>query len=183
MEDLVDDAGEVLDAVIERVADGPAPQVGQAQAQHKSQNHGGQGVQQRGDGQAEVAVQGVAGGGGNLLQGPLAHEAGEQGGGHQVGGGAENQGGSVGQSHRDEQQLARAALQIGNAHGDVGQDHQGNDELKERAEDAGGGDDDPAEPDREELSDQDTQDDCDDQFWKKTQFERFLFHLLKHPLK
>ena len=86
VEDLVDDAGEVLHALIEGIADGLAPQHGQAQPQHKGEHHGGQGVQQGRDGDGEVAVQGHAGGGGDLFHGPFAHKVGKEAGGDQVGG-------------------------------------------------------------------------------------------------
>lgn len=145
---LIDDAGEVLHAIIKCITDGLAAQGGHAQAQHEGQHHGRQGVQQRRDGDGDVAGQRVVSRGGDLFQSAFAHEAGEQACRHQIGCRACDQGGAVGQSHRDEQQLACAALQVGNAHGDVGHDHQRDDELQERAEDAGCRDDDPAEPHR-----------------------------------
>ena len=179
MEHLVNDAREVAHPVVEGVADGLAPQGGQAQAQHKGQHHRREGVEQGRDLQAEVALQGVAGCGGDLLQGAVAHEAGEQGVRHQEGCGASRQGGQIGQNDGDEQQLARAAFQVGDAHGHIGQDHQGDDEGQERAEDAGQGDHDPAEPHGQELSKENTDDDCDNELGEQTEFEFLLFH--KNP--
>ena len=173
---LIDDAGEVLHAIIKCITDGLAAQGGHAQAQHEGQHHGRQGVQQRRNGDGDVAGQRVVSRGGDLFQSAFAHEAGEQACRHQIGRRACDQGGAVGQSHRDEQQLACAALQVGNAHGDVGHDHQRDDELQERAEDAGCRDDDPAEPHREELADDDAQHDGDEQLRQQSELEFFLFH-------
>ena len=176
MQHLIDDAGEVLHAIIKGITDGLAAQGGQAQAQHEGQHHGRQGVQQRRDGDGDVAGQRVVSRGGDLFQSAFAHEVGEQARGHQIGCRARDQGGAVGQSHRDEQQLACAALQIRNAHGDVGHDHQRDDELQERAEDAGCSDNDPAEPHREELADDDAQHDGNEQLRQQPKLEFFLFH-------
>ena len=65
---------------------------------------------------------------------------------------------------------------MGGRSGDVGHDHQRDDELQERAEDAGCRDDDPAEPHREELADDDAQHDGNEQLRQQPKLEFFLFH-------
>ena len=162
--------------MVEALADLLAPHGGQAKAQHEGQGDGGQGVQQGRDGQREVARQGHVGGLGDLVQGSLAHEGGEQVGGHQIGGRAGHQGGEVGQGHGDDEQLARAAAQVGDAHGHVGHDHQGDDEGQEGAEDGRAGDHHPVEPLRHKGAEEDAQDDGDDKLGDQAEFKGFLFH-------
>ena len=48
MQDLIDDTGEIADAIIQRIANGFAAQRGQAKAEHKGQYNGGERVQQGG---------------------------------------------------------------------------------------------------------------------------------------
>ncbi len=68
---LIDDAGEVFHAVVKGITDGLAAQGGHAQAQHKGQHHGREGVQNGRDGDGDVAGQRVVSRGGDLLQSAL----------------------------------------------------------------------------------------------------------------
>ena len=75
----VNDAGEVGNAVVQRVADGLAAQAGHAQTEHKRRNNSGQRVHQRRNFQAEVRLQRVACGCGDLVERVRTHEVREQG--------------------------------------------------------------------------------------------------------
>ena len=176
VQDLIDDAGEILHAIIKGIADGLAPQGGQAQAHHKGQNNSRECVKDRGDGDGEVAGQRVVSSCSDLLQSTFAHKAREQAGRHQIGCRASDQGGTVGQCHSDDEQLACAALQISDTHGNIGHDHQRDDELQERAEDSRCGNDHAAEPHREELADDDAQHNGDEQLRQQSELRFFLFH-------
>ena len=68
-----------------------------------------------------------------------------------------DQGRAVGDGNRDEQQLARAALEVSNAHGNIREDHQElTEERRERYHKA-------AEAFRQELAEQDADNNGDDE--------------------
>ena len=180
---LINDAGEIVHAIIQRVADGFAAQGGKAQANHKGEHNSRKGIQNGRDRDRQIACQRVVGGGSDLFQSTLAHEVREQVGRNQIRHRTGDQGGAVSQSHRDQQQLACAAFQIGNAHAYIGHDHQGNHELQERAEDSRGRYDNAAEPHGEELADHNTQNDCDQQLGQQAKLNFFLFHFFTYPPK
>ena len=175
VEHAVDDAGEVGHAVVQGVADGLAAQVGQAQAEYERQNDSGQRVHEGRDFQAEVRLKRVAGGRGNLVERIGAHEVREQGVGHEERSRAGDEGRAVSESDRDEQQLARAALEVRDTHGNVGEDHQRNDERQELAEERRERYHKAAEALRQELAEQDADDDGDDELGQQPELELFLF--------
>ena len=152
---LIDDAGKVLHAVVQRVADLLAAHGRQAQAKHKGQRDRRQRVQQRCNGQTEIGFQRIVGRGGDLLHRLSAHEMGKEFAGHQIGTGPRHERGAIGECDRDEQQASGAAAQVGDAHGDIGHDHQRDDKFQEGAEDAGCGNHNPADAFGKELSNED----------------------------
>ena len=169
-QDLVDNLGEILEAVVQGVADFLAPEGGQAQADDESQHHGGDGVQDGRDRNGEEGRQALAGGLGQFIQHPGTDEGREQGVSHREGEGASHQSGTVGDDGGNQEQLSCPLGQIGDPHGYVGQDHQRNDEFQEIAEDAGKGNDGTADIFRQILSNKDTNDNGNDDFWYKTEF-------------
>ena len=159
----VNDAGEVGHTVVQRVADGLAAQAGHAQAEHKRRNNSGQRVHQRRNFQAEVWLQRVACGCGDLVERIRTHEVREQGVGYKERSRACDQGRAVGDGNRDEQQLARAALEVSNAHGNIREDHQRDDERQELTEERRERYHKAAEAFRQELAEQDADNDGDDE--------------------
>ena len=73
-----------------------------------------------------------------------------------------DQGRAVGDGNRDEQQLARAALEVSNAHGNIREDHQRDDKRQELAEERRERYHKAAEAFRQELAEQDADNDGDD---------------------
>ena len=163
VQDAVDDAGEIGNAVVERVADGPAAQAGHTQTEHKRRNNSGQRVHQRRNFQAEVRLQRVACGCGDLVERVRTHEVREQGVGYKERSRACDQGRAVGDGNCDEQQLARAALEVSNAHGNIREDHQRDDKRQELAEERRERYHKAAEAFRQELAEQDADNDGDDE--------------------
>ena len=74
-----------------------------------------------------------------------------------------DQGRAVGDGNRDEQQLARAALEVSNAHGNIREDHQRDDKRQELAEERRERYHKAAEAFRQELTEQDADNDGDDE--------------------
>ena len=178
----VNDAGEVGHAVVQGVADGLAAQAGHTQTEHKRRNDSGQRVHQRRNFQAEIRLQRVACGCGDLVERICTHEVREQGVGYKERSRACDQGRTVGDDNRDEQQLARAALEVRNAHGNIREDHQRDDERQELAEERRERYHKAAEALRQELAEQDADDDGDDEFGQKPELELFLFfHFFSPP--
>ncbi len=177
MQNLVDDSGEIFERVIKSIADFFSFHSGQTEPQDKSQHNSGQGIHDRRDGQAEIGLYGDARSCRNLFQRFGAHEMRKQRRGYEIGAGSCDQRGQIGQKNGDDQKLSCALRQICNSHGYIREDHERYDKFQKRTEYAGQGDNQTADRLRQKLSDEDTDDDRNDQFWNKSQFPCSFFHL------
>ena len=129
VEYFVNDGGEILHCIVQGITDLFSTHGREAQAQDESQDHCGQGVHDRLDGDGEVRGQRDLCGSSNLVQRVSTHKARKQAFRNQERCGTCDQGRAVSQGHGDEQEFSCALGQVCDTHGNVSQDHERDDEF------------------------------------------------------